>query len=107
MSLNSCPYQLMKSPSWQGSLLPLEARKIHFCSRPSLLPRPDTDHFTIKGIGRWTFSIHDGDGIDATSNYNLRLDMIDGGHRAQTPIESSIDSFLQSMIDEGSKLHGW
>lgn len=95
-----------ESPTPSLSPLPLQARKVYFCSPPNhhplwLGPEP-LPH-------RWTFysSEHDA-GIRIFSPiYVFRHDMIDKGRCAITHEEKWVERCVQKLVGRGGRREGW
>ena len=85
--------------------LPLEARRVHFHCMPSVSSRPNLTGYLVEDGGRWTADNRGGELIHAS--YALRHDMIYGGRRAQTALETRIDMYVQNMMEKEEKLKGW
>ena len=87
--------------------IPLEARKIHFCS----LSMPDFDGgpngIHSERYSHWTVWKYGEASSFITTGYEDRHDMIHGGHRSIMNGEMEIEWYVQTLVREGGKLEGW
>lgn len=87
--------------------IPLEARKMHFCSVQLPNPTDDPNSIQYEKISQWTVLHPDKAGIVIPKGYESRHDMIHGGHLSRTASETEIDGYVQALVREGGKLEGW
>ncbi len=84
--------------------LPLEAQRVHFCWSPLVSSTTDLTAHPYHA-GGWDAG-NVGGNINQAA-YAFRHDMVQGGRRAQTPLETRIDMYVQSMMQKKENLKGW
>lgn len=89
--------------------LPLEARKIHFCSSIllSILPGVSNHLDEAEKVGAWTVRNPDEIGTPIPRTYASRHDMLREGQRAHTALQREVELYVQTLVCEGGKLEGW
>ena len=86
--------------------LPLEARRIHFCTHPRLEDGPKSDGVETSRVV-WTVSNEGWPGEIVNQEYAYRHDLIEGGHLARTSDEKKVDELVQRVVEKEKALERW